>query len=65
MSKVFLVGSNVAKEHLVELVFPLMKGQTRNVWKGEFQPKHGTFVHDFFIFNEHFCYFSFLKCYAA
>ena len=34
MSKVFLVGSNVAKEHLVELVFPLMKGQTRNVWKG-------------------------------
>ena len=26
----------------------------------------GTFVHDLFIiFNEHFCYFYFLKCYAA
>ena len=34
MSKLFLVGSKVAKEHLVELVFPLMKGQARNVWKG-------------------------------
>ena len=26
-----------------------MKGQARNVWKGELQPNHGAFVHDLFI----------------
>ena len=41
-----------------------MKGQARNIWKEQFQPKHGTFVHDFFIFNEHFCYFYYAIDYA-
>ena len=44
-------------------VIPMMKGQLHRpeTFGKELQLKHGTFVHNLF-FNEHFCYYYFLKC---